>query len=133
MAKRITNIVCVGILLGLLVLHYQPDVFNWVPVVGPAGPVDHVVVICESGDQTPEHAVVLLGKTARELRDVDKWRLWDVNEIPESIQVTIKKLIEGQQLPVVILFQGGKVWVGPLPLPKSDLLLRKLVDENGGF
>lgn len=120
--------------IGLLVLFaWQNGWLSGLPVVAPDGPVDHVVVVHESGEQTAEHAAVVLGKTSNELRAKKKWRLWDKDKIPKSIQRQIKELIEGQSLPVVILFRGGKVWVGPVPLPKTDKALRELIEKNGGF
>ncbi len=126
--------IALGVALGLLVLlAWQNGYLAWVPVVGPSGPVDHVVVVCESGDQTPEQAIVILGKTARELRDAGKWRLWDDDNMPESVEVDMLTLIGGHKLPVVILFHGGGVSVGPVPLPETDEKLRALVEKHGGF
>ena len=125
--------IALGISIGLLILlAWQNGYLKWVPVVGPSGPVDHVVVICESGDRTPEQAVVILGKTARELRDTGKWRLWDDDEIPEDIEADMTALIAGLDLPVVILFHDGKP-SAPVPLPKSDEALAALMKEHGGY
>ncbi len=117
----------------LLLLAWQNGWLSGLPVLTPDGPIDHVVVVCESGDRTAEYAAVVLGKTANKLRAKKKWRMWDKDEIPKSIQEQIKKLIEGQSLPVVILFRGGEVWAGPVSLPKTDAGLRELIEKYGGF
>ncbi len=126
--------VALGLALGLLAWWaWNNGWLSGLPIVAPNGPVDHVVVVCESGEQTAGHAAVVLGKTSNELRDKKKWRMWDKDKIPKSIQEQIKELIEGQSLPVVILFRGGEVWIGPVPLPNTDKELRALINKHGGF
>lgn len=126
--------VALGVALGLLFLWAQQNGYlSWSSVVGPAGPVDHVVVVYESGDRTAEQAAVMLGGTANELRAVGKWRSWDVNEIPESVREKIQEMIEGYELPVVILFHGDWLTTDPLPLPETDGELRELIEKYGGF
>ncbi len=128
--RRVALALAVGL---LLLLAWDNGWLSNLPVLTPDGPVDHVVVVHESGDRTAEYAAVVLGKTSNELRAKKKWRMWDKDKIPKSIQQQIKELIEGQSLPVVILFRGGKVCVGPVPLPKTDKVLRELIEKNGGF
>lgn len=128
--RRIALSISIGL---LLLLAWQNGWLAFVSMVAPGGPIDHVVVVNESGDRTAEYAAVVLGKTANELREKKKWRMWDKDNIPKSIQEQIKKLIEGQSLPVVILFRGGEVWAGPVLLPKTDVGLRELLEKNGGF
>ncbi len=129
--RRIALLIAVAL---LILLAWQNGYLErWLSAVGPSGTIDHVIVINESGDQTHTHAAVVLGKTSNELRAKKKWRMWDIDEIPKSIQERIKELIEGQSLPVVILFRGGKVWAGPVPLPKTDKALRELIEKHGGF
>ncbi len=126
--------IALGIALGLLFLWAQQNGYlDWAPVVGPAGPVDHVVVVYESGDRTAEQADVMLGDTSNELRAVGKWRSWDIDEIPESVREKIQEMIGGYSLPVVILFHGDWLTTDPLPLPATDDGLRELIEKHGGF
>ena len=122
----------VGLILGGLVGEYGPTVWRLLPVVGPSGPLDYIVVIEETETRTPEQAVVLLGETARKLREANKWRMWDKDDTPDSIKPILEKH-KASKLPYVLLFCGGDVVAGPLPLPVTDAGWMPLLNQYGGI
>jgi len=135
MAEKLRTVLialAIGLILGGLVGEYGPTVWRLLPVVGPSGPIDYIVVIEETETRTPEQAAVLLGDTSRKLREANKWRMWDKDDAPNSLKPIIEKH-KDSPLPYVLLFRGGEVVAGPSPLPATDAEWMPLLNQYGGI
>jgi len=124
-AKRIA----LGAALGLLVLVAWQR--GWLSQIAPVpATADTVVVIEESGDRTPEQAAVLFGSTANALRTANKWRLFDDDELPETLKPVVAKITE--KPPYILMFSGDRIVAGPLPFPATEAEFAALIQQYGG-
>ncbi len=101
-------------------------------VVTPACPVDRVVAVYESCNQSVAEASVMAGVTVQSIDKAGKWRQYDKNEIPESMRAVLQPVVDRLGVPCLCLIRGGAA-VASAKFQASDAELSAFVQSHGGF
>ena len=120
---------CWGIAAVLFVAMLAND-RGWLPGgmdFGSKAPIDRVVILHESANDTPAVANITGGKTAQSLRTANKLAIYDFDETPDQYA----GLKGPTNAPVLGIVHGAKAT--KCPFPETEATFATLIKKQGGI